>query len=152
MRNPKCVICGKEMRNAIDSFLEWTKENKVVFRLSEQKIYSREHGFAGTLDAEGMVNGKRTIIDFKTSNALYPEMFLQAAAYLKAREEETGKEYDGGIQILRLSKENKQKEVKSFEVKSVERKDLDQLYKVFLSCLEVYRWRMENKRKELLNK
>lgn len=148
---PKKPI-NKEMRNAIDSFLEWTKENKVKFNLSEQKIYSVKYGYAGTLDAEGIVNGKRTIIDFKTSNALYPEMFLQAAAYLKAREEETGKEYDGGIQILRLSKENKQKEVRSFEVASVKRENLDQLQKVFLCCLEIYKWRMENKRKALLSK
>ena len=55
------------------------------------------------------IRNKRTIIDFKTSKALYPEMFLQAAAYAVAREEEMKKRFTGGVILLRLSKENKEK-------------------------------------------
>lgn len=141
---------NKEMKNAIDGFIKWIKENDVKFLASEQKIYSKKYRYAGTLDIEALVNGKRTIIDIKTSKAIYPEMLLQASAYLKAREEETGKKYDGGVIILRLSKEDKGKEIKSFEV--VKDNKVDQHFKCFLACLIIYTWRMAVKREEIAKK
>ena len=136
---PKRPI-NKKMQNAIDGFFNWAKKNKVQLIASEQKIYSRKFKYAGTFDLDAMVNGKRTIIDFKTGKALYPEMFLQAAAYLQAKEEEIGKKYDGGVIILRLSQEDKEKEIVSFEVKQVDREQVENLIKVFRCCLEIYSW------------
>lgn len=140
---------NKEMKNAIDGFLDWTKKNKVKFLASEQKIYSRKYKYAGTLDAEAMVNGKRAIVDFKTGSRLYPEYFLQSTAYLYARREETGEKYDGGVYTLRLSKESKEQEIEAFEVRKSE--NLTENFRAFLGCLVLYRWQMENKRREILN-
>lgn len=141
---------NKEMKNAIDGFFKWAKENKLVIARSEQKIYSRKWKYAGTLDLEGMINGKRTIIDLKTGNALYPEAFLQASSYLKAREEETGKKYPGGVIIVRLAKEDKERQITAFEVKKDE--DVENHFRCFLNCLQIYRWKMMEKKKELTNK
>ena len=141
-----------ELNNAIDSFFEWAKKNKVQLIASEQKIYSKKYKYAGTLDLEAMVNGKRTIIDFKTSKAIYDDYFLQSTAYLIAREEETGKKYDGGVMILRLSKEDTSKKITSFEVKKVDAENLAMYKKVFLSCLEIYKWQMILKQQAIINK
>jgi len=137
---------NKEMQNAIDAFLKWIKDSNVEFISSEQKIYSRKYHYAGTFDLEALVNGKRTIIDFKTSKAIYPEMLLQTSAYLKAKQEETGKEYDGGVIILRLSKEDKDKRIESFEV--VKDTNVENHFKCFLACLDIYTWKMDIKREE----
>lgn len=137
------------MKNAIDGFFKWAKENKLAIIRSEQKIYHNKWKYAGTLDLEGMVNGKRTVIDLKTGNALYPEAFLQASAYLKAREQETGKKYPGGVVILRLSKENPEKHIEAFEAKKDE--DVETHFKCFLNCLQIYRWQMMMKKQQIIN-
>jgi len=147
---PKPPI-NKEMKNAIKGFFDWAVKNKIKLIASEQKCYSKKFGYAGTYDLEANIGGKKTIIDFKSSNAVYPEMFLQAAAYLQAKEEEFGSKYDGGVCILRLSKEDKEKNIAPFEIKCVGRKECDILIKVFLSCLEIYKWKMANKKAEIIN-
>lgn len=140
---------NKEMKNAIDGFFKWAKEDKLVIMRSEQKIYHDKWKYAGTLDLEGTVNGKRTVIDLKTGNALYPEAFLQASAYLKAREQETGKKYPGGVIIVRLSKENPEKHIAAFEVKRDE--DVDTHFKCFLNCLQIYHWQQLMKKQQIIN-
>ena len=145
---------NKEMRSAIDGFFKWAKVNKLVVIKSEQKIYHDKYGYAGTLDLEAMVNGKRTIIDIKTGSKLYPEAFLQASAYLKAREQEIGKSFPGGVIILRLSKEvtDEQKRViiAPFEEKKDE--DVETHFKAFLHCLAIYRWIVAMKKQEAISK
>lgn len=137
---------NEEMNNAIDGFFKWAKDNKVQLIDSEQKIYSKKHHYAGTYDLEAMVNGKRTIIDFKTGKAIYPEMFLQASAYLEAKEEETKNKYDGGVAILRLSQVYE--DIEQFEVQQIDYKESKELAKVFLSCLEIYKWKQEVKKQQ----
>lgn len=140
---------NKEMKNAIDGFFKWVKENKVAVIKSEERVYHSKYRYAGTLDLECMVNGKRTIVDIKTGNALYPEAFLQAAAYLKAREQETGKKYPGGVIIVRLSKEDPERHISAFEVRKDE--DVDEHFRCFLYCLGIYRWQVEMKKQNLIN-
>lgn len=138
---------NKEMRHCLKGFFDWVKDNKVKFIASEQKIYSKKYNYAGTFDASAIVNGKRTIIDFKTGKGLYPEMKLQATAYLMAKEEEEKKTYPGGVILLRLSKENKEKRIESFEAQQVQRKDLTNgLFDIFLACLKIYGWKQSLKK------
>lgn len=138
-----------EMKNAVDGFFKWAKENSLKVIRNEQKVLSKKWKYAGTLDLEGIVSGKRTIIDLKTGNALYPESFLQASAYLKAREEETGKEYPGGVIILRLSKENPEKRIKAFE--AIKDEDAETHFKCFLNCLSIYRWKQTMRKQQIIN-
>ncbi len=145
---PKKPI-NPEMKNAIDAFLDWTKKNKVKFTEAERKVYSRKFKYAGTCDGVATVNGKSTIIDFKTGNAVYPEMFLQTVAYQAALEEETGKKFTHNL-ILRLSKGDKQKGISAFEV--LETTNHRENFKTFLAAKQIYTWQGQNKKAELINK
>jgi hypothetical protein len=68
-------------------------------------VYSQSHGFAGLIDAVADVNGKRMLIDYKTSKGVYTEMRYQIAGYRIAFEEEHGDQFDGGV-ILHFDKES----------------------------------------------
>lgn len=91
----------------INSFLEWYTNNEVEFLFSERFVYSREHGYVGKVDLGAIVNGKRAIIDFKSSNGLYPSTGIQLVAYMEAVEEEGDEPYDTRIAI-RLAKETEE--------------------------------------------
>ena len=149
---PKRPI-NKEMKAAIDGFFKWAKKSQLKIIKSEQKLYHDKWGYAGTLDLEGIVEGKRTVIDLKTGNRLYPEAFLQAAAYLKAREQETGKKYPGGVIIVRLSKKVEEAGkviIEPFEVEKDEEVELH--FKAFLNCLSLYRWQAIMRKREQIKK
>ena len=88
--------------NCCDSSVKWMNAHDVKWVCTERKIYSREHKYAGTLDGIAYVSScqdkkccpdefknRLSLIDWKTSNALYPEYVLQVSAYGKAYEEET---------------------------------------------------------------
>lgn len=78
--------------------LEWSQfERYVEFRnqtmwemeLCETNLVSKQLGYAGTLDRVFKYNGKRILVDIKTSAAIYPTHLLQLAAYKKLIETET---------------------------------------------------------------
>lgn len=134
---PKIPV-NKEIVNSVKAFLKWEKENKVKWLESEKKIYSKKYEYAGTLDAEAIVNNELSIIDFKTSQGIYDEYLLQVSAYLYAREEETKKDYKN-IYIVRIGKNG------DLETKKIKDKELKDCFKAFIGCLEVYKWQMKNK-------
>ena len=115
--------------NGITAFLEWLSEHKVKFHCSERLVYSKKHNYVGTLDAIATVNGKKYLIDFKTSKGVYNEFFYQVAAYRAAYEEETGEKLDGSI-IIHFDKDTGE-----FEVIDIDNHKKD--YKVFLACLTI---------------
>jgi hypothetical protein len=47
----------------------------------EETVWSDRHGFAGTADLVARVDGAMTLLDWKTGKAVYPEAWLQNAAY-----------------------------------------------------------------------
>lgn len=47
----------------------------------EQNYVSQKLGYAGTIDRVIEIGGKTTLLDIKTSNAIYPTYWLQLAAY-----------------------------------------------------------------------
>ena len=89
----QAVLDGKEIDEketdetvlgCINSFKEWVRLVDFKPLMTEHTIYSKEHGFAGTLDCLGLVYGQPVLVDWKTSSGVYPEMTLQVAAYDKA--------------------------------------------------------------------
>ena len=128
---------NEQMKKATDSFVDWAKD--VEFVASEEKIYSKEHGYAGTLDVVARIDGKPAIVDIKTSNGIYPSYFLQVSAYEQARREEYGTEYDG--YVVKLSKA-----AKPIEVQKKTNKELRDWFPIFLACHEIYKWEMANKK------
>lgn len=104
---------NEKMQSAIVAFFDWRKKHKVVFTHSEQKVYSRMVQVAGTIDAIGTIDGKTSIIDFKTSNGIWPEMTLQVAFYQQAWEEMTGAKIDKRW-LIRFGKEDGEFEAVEF--------------------------------------
>lgn len=131
--------------NGVVAFLQWVEEHHVLINVSEQIVYSRRHGYVGTLDAEGFVDGKFRLIDFKTSkpsktskSGVYKEHRYQVAAYRAAREEE-GIKYEADPIIARFDKETG-----NFETYTIGNSKKDQ--KAFLGLLAA-----EKRRKEIGN-
>lgn len=47
----------------------------------EEVLINKEHMYGGTADAVAKIGGKTCLVDFKTSSAVYPEHYIQVAAY-----------------------------------------------------------------------
>lgn len=61
-------------------FHKWYKKHNVEMEFVEESFSSEK--FGGTVDFYGIVDGKKTIVDFKTSKTFYSSMFLQLGAYV----------------------------------------------------------------------
>ena len=97
---------NEKVRNCVDAFEKWVLENDVVMIATERSVYG--DGWAGTLDLECILNGVHSIVDYKTSKAIYPAMTgMQLAAYLSVTDAEAAG-------VLRVDKETKEYEYKSF--------------------------------------
>jgi hypothetical protein len=68
----------------IIAFSEWQQSSQFVPIASERLVFSHEHGFAGTADLVGTLNGRLALFDIKTGRGVYPEYKLQLAAYAVA--------------------------------------------------------------------
>lgn len=104
--------------NACIAAVEWMLAHNVRWIATEQKVFSREELFAGTLDGLALVSScddemccphpftdRLSITDWKTSNYLYVEYLLQTAAYWKAKIEESGIPIEDRW-IIRLGKDD----------------------------------------------
>lgn len=101
----KETIPAHEAEPSIEAFMKWEKKFAPEYIKTEQPIYSEKFDYCGTFDCLAKVEGKLTMIDFKTSNPrmvyrggkptghfnFYPEHMIQCAAYDQAYGEETGK-------------------------------------------------------------
>lgn len=117
----------------VEAWLRWIdKVGDIKFTLSEQKIYSRTHNYAGTLDFACTINGVPYMGDLKTSNNFSPTMFLQVSAYQFARLEEFPNEIYEKQVIVRCGKDG------SLEV--TESSGYKDHIKAFLACWDIYKW------------
>lgn len=102
---------NKMAKNAVEAFHDWIASHDIEVIASEQKVYSKLYQYAGTLDLDAVIDGKRTIADFKSSKAIYPEMFIQCGGYAVAREEELNQSLSDPIYeaccIIQFSKDGK---------------------------------------------
>lgn len=114
-------------------FNDFLNEHDIKPELIEQHLWfalSEKYRYAGTADFIGYVDGKLMILDWKTSKAIYDDMWLQLAAYVVALEAQTGERVDScGILQIRDGK-------KKFVVKTY--KELMEEFKVFKACLVIY--------------
>lgn len=131
------VLCD-EGQKAFASWVQWRQEVDLQPIHIEQTVYSLEHGYAGTLDLYAKVNGKLAVLDWKSGKAIYPEAYLQNAAYRCAFEEMGHGAVDCGY-IVRLPKTKGD----TFEVAKIENgaylKDLS----AFFNVMEL--WKFLNK-------
>jgi len=73
--------------NGVSSWLKWKEERNFEPISAELKVFSDKHGYRGTLDCIGKVDGKLVVLDWKTSNSIRDEYRLQGAAYFYALKE-----------------------------------------------------------------
>ncbi len=96
-------VCRKA-QVSFDAFLEWADQTQLTVTHTEVALVSEAHKFGGTLDAM-MVRGKRSLGDWKTSNAVYGEYLCQIAAYAILWEENyPDQPIEGGYHLLRFDK------------------------------------------------
>jgi hypothetical protein len=65
-------------------FAAWLEEVQPELLYAEDTVWSDTHGYAGSFDLIAKVDGAVTILDYKTSKAVYPDVALQLAAYAHA--------------------------------------------------------------------
>ena len=95
----------------------------------EEKLVSEWHQFGGTIDLQARVNGKFSLVDFKTSNGLWPEHVIQLSAY-RALMMEVGAGEPEEVYILHLPKEKGEFHPKRFY-------DLSKHWKVFMNLRNI---------------
>ena len=69
--SPPIKPINEQASNAIKAYADFAKHYEIEYHASEPKVYSKLHQYAGTLDIDATINGKRCIVDLKTSNGIY---------------------------------------------------------------------------------
>lgn len=119
---------------AFMAFEDWAKSVHLEPLRVEDTVWSLTHGYAGTMDLLARVNGKTTLVDFKTGKSVYAEAFLQNVAYQAALEEMGHEVVHDGL-IVRLPKLETDPAFEAVEVPPRE-----DLFPVFLSCVHLWQW------------
>lgn len=91
---------------AFAAFLEWAEQTKLSVTATEVPLVSEEYRFGGTLDAIGVVGDKLCLLDWKTSNGVYPDYLIQLAAYRFLWETHNPDQVIRGFHLLRFAKEH----------------------------------------------
>ncbi len=89
----------------ITSFLDFQAANKVKWLPGEQITCSEVYGFAGKYDRIAIVDNKKYMVDFKSSNQVSEDYAFQTMLYQIAEEEVTGEKLDGRL-VIRFAKES----------------------------------------------
>jgi hypothetical protein len=89
---------------AYNAFHEWAMGAKFNLMKSEHLLISEKHQFGGQIDVAA-VQGRRAIIDLKTSNGVYEDHKIQIAAYANLWNENYPQEPIENHYILQLGKD-----------------------------------------------
>ena len=116
-----------EITTAFNAFLKFYADYNVVPYQLEYTVFG--YGWAGTMDFKGLLNNKKTLLDWKTSKAIYwSSMGPQIAAYWVADgrwAEQAG--------ILRLDKQSGE-----YELKLLKPKRLEKYYREYTHMASLY--------------
>lgn len=95
---------SQEAAIAYSAWLSWAEQHELNPIWIEETVWSHSNSYAGTMDLLAFVDGKTTLIDWKTGKSVYPEARLQNIAYQRALEEMGHGKPAQGL-IVRLPKE-----------------------------------------------
>jgi len=114
----------------VTAFYKWVDATDIEIQEHERTVFSEKYGYAGTLDAlaKNKKSGESVLIDVKTGKDIYPESFLQLAAYKQALDEEGVKVDSTAVLLLKEDGNYKWSE---------ESADLE----VFLAAKRLWEWR-----------
>lgn len=113
------------------NFMEWKERNQVKPIAIEPHLVNEKYQFGATPDYIGYINGKASLLDWKTGG-VYEDHLIQLAAY-KVTWEEVHPEtpLDGGFNLIRFSKEEA-----GFDHKF--RQSLPEAWEAFLNLLNLH--------------
>lgn len=129
-----------QAQTCVDKFNNWLKHKEFKVLGVEQKMVSEELQFGGTCDLYCELNGKKTLIDLKTSKGIFPEHKLQVTAYWKLLEENNQPVQD--IHILRIGRN----QAEGFEDIVVGMSETR--WKIFRHLLAIYKLNRDLKKEE----
>jgi len=122
-----------EIKQSILLFQEFQKKNNLIPEGVEVFLWNDEYEYAGTTDFIGMCNGKRMILDWKTSKMIYEEYWLQLSAYVIAFEALTNVKVDGaGILCIRDG---------TTTFKDITYDEAKKLFEIFIAAKKLNRWK-----------
>ena len=125
------VPFNKDLKNMVDSFLQFVKEHEIKPLETERRLFSRKLNYAGSTDLICLFNGELTIADYKTSRSgIYPEHLIQLGAYDLCYHEEVG---DKPTRHLIINCNAKG------ELKITLSKEVDRNRQAFISVLHLHR-------------
>lgn len=122
---------------------DWMIDQDITTIEAEANLYSKDWWVGGIADGIVEKDGKKYILDFKTSGTVQTKYFFQLGAYAHMWEEMTGDKIDGGL-IVHIPRG------KSFnpEKNLYWRFDTDALKQAFKNILDVYK--LDNDLKKLV--
>lgn len=123
--------------NAINSFKIWHNNNCHKIKVLGCELILSCDDFGGTTDLVCKYDGKRMLIDYKTSGSFYMTQFLQLAAYAIMYEKKYGKKIDD-VAVLKLDKKNGN-EAELLRLSSLPNGDLSYYKFVFKKLVEIYK-------------
>jgi len=135
---PSPVISDKAQW-ALMAWEDWRKKVDLKPIFVEQTVWSSEWGYAGTLDLLAEVDGKVSVVDWKTGKRVYPEAFLQNAAYRHAIREMKHADPVQGV-VVRLPKVETDPEFQTLTVPD----DEDYLFGKFMQAFGLWQWQQKN--------
>jgi hypothetical protein len=130
----------REAQIAFANFLRWKRTVHLAPLEMELFLQSKAHGYQGHPDFIGTLNGKLSLIDWKTGTPgrpPYAEHMLQIAAYHQLwREAHPHEPLNGGLHLLVLSKETEAYDHHCWN-------ELPAAFEIFLCLLRIYRLKVE---------
>jgi hypothetical protein len=93
------------VKQSFESYLSWKNHTRLEMIRSEVRLISTNLRFGGTIDGVARIDGKRSILDWKTSRQVYSSHLIQLAAYgLLWDSAFPDQEIEGGFHLLRFDK------------------------------------------------
>lgn len=118
----------------LDAWKKFRDETKIEIVSSEAKVFNQKYGYAGMYDRIGVLYNEPSLIDIKCTAVLGAHVGNQLAAYKEAHNAENEFQVSKRFAVqLRPDGTYRLEEYK-------DRSD----FPVFLSCLQIYKWRSKN--------
>jgi hypothetical protein len=117
---------------------EWATSVGLRPLASEARVFNAEYDYCGTVDLLSWVGDKLAVLDFKPTDAIWPERRLQLAAYRKALESMGWPPLMGYINCL--PRDGGDIQMIEVDPPGVE---LETSFDAFLHCLSLYRWQLQ---------
>ncbi len=115
--------------NSFKLFLKWEKQHKLEPILLEEQLISEKWEYGGTPDFYGLIDGQKTLLDFKSSG-IYPDQFIQLAGYKNLLEENNNKVDNCWVLVLPTDKD------KGF--REAQKEDVSDHWETFTHLLAIY--------------